>query len=180
MGADSQGFEGPEGNHGQFQSPADPGMLSSMNHRQARLILSTALVTATLTGGCKTINQDWVDARKIQASQARDWVTKNPGNYLLVDARPALAHETVRIPGSVRIDTSEIDPNDRDPRFERYKAVIVYGENPAYGRADALTKRFGEADIKVYMIDGGLKSWQQAGFDIERPNPTPAATPTNP
>lgn len=130
-------------------------------------LLSVALGTALALAGCNTTSEVEVDKARISPEKARELLTRHPERYLLVDARPESAYRSERIPHSVRLDPRDVDPRDPDPKFNAYKAVIVYGDDPSYGRANGMTKRFLESGIKVNMIDGGLKAWREKGYPVE-------------
>lgn len=138
-----------------------------MNTRRFIHILAAGLVTALSLPGCNTTSEVDVDKARVPAEKVREWIEKSPSRYLIVDARPVAAFDEGHLPGAVRMDPSELDPQDPDPKFGSYKSVVVYGESPAYGRANALTKRFLEAGVSVSMLDGGMKVWRDRGFEIE-------------
>ncbi|MDX2116138.1 MAG: rhodanese-like domain-containing protein [Planctomycetota bacterium] len=140
-----------------------------MNLLMTRRILALAIGTALAVAGCVSTDENKVDNVRLSPTKAREWLAKNPDSYLLVDARLPESFARERIPGAVRLDTRDFDENDPDPKFKAYDAIIVYGENPSFGRANVLTKRFLAAGLDVYLIDGGLKAWRDAGLPIEQP-----------
>lgn len=138
-------------------------------------ILSLVLTGLWLTG-CSKVSEDTVDKVRVAPLTLSEWLRKDPNAYLLVDARPQAAFEAERIAGAERIDPVAVDPEDIDPRFEAYKAVIVYGQDPGFGRANVLTKRFLEADLDVYLLNGGLMAWKEQGLPVitgDTAEPTP-------
>lgn len=122
--------------------------------------------TALALNGCNTTNENDVDKVRIAPLTASEWLRKNPQGYLLLDARPPAAFDAQRIPGAEQVEPVAIDPHNIDPRFDRYKAVLVYGDTPAFGRANVVTKRLLEAGVTVYMIDGGLLNWKTQGLPV--------------
>lgn len=138
-----------------------------MNTRRLTDILAAAVLTAATLTGCNTTSEVDVDKARIAPEKVREMMEKAPSKYLLVDARPQAAFDEGHLPGAVRMDPKDLDPQDPDPKFAAYKTVIVYGESPAFGRANALTKRFLEAGVSVMMIDGGMKVWRERGFPVE-------------
>lgn len=138
-----------------------------MNTRRLFYILAAGVITTSCLSGCNTTSEVEVDKARVAPEKLREWLEKAPAKYLVVDARPQAAFDQGHLPGAVRMDPSELDPLDPDPKFEQYKSIIVYGESPAYGRANALTKRFLEAGISVSMLDGGLKVWRDRGYAVE-------------
>lgn len=138
-----------------------------MNIRHVFTILGFGLFTATFPAGCNTTSEVEVDKARVSAEKIKEWLDKAPDRYLVVDARADEAFREGHLPGAVRMDPVELDPQDPDPAFDKYKSIIVYGENPAYGRANALTKRFLEAGVDVVMLDGGIKVWRDKGFPVE-------------
>lgn len=144
-------------------------MNANTQKRNAALLICTACSLL----GCNTTDENSVDAVRIPPSEAYKILQEKPDRYLLIDARPLSAFEVDRIPGAEQLDPSKFDPQDPDPRFEQYKAVIIYGADPTFGRANALTKRFLEAGIDVRMLDGGLKAWRTQGFPVENGSSMP-------
>ena len=140
---------------------------SPMNTRRIFPILAALMSTAAFLVGCNTTSEVSVDKTRIAPEKVREWVSRNPDRYLIVDARPEAAFRAGHLPNAIRMDPRDVDPLDPDPKFSRYKGVIVYGDDPAYGRANGLTKRMIEAGIKVSMIDGGLHAWRQRGYPVE-------------
>ncbi|MBL8746294.1 MAG: rhodanese-like domain-containing protein [Phycisphaerae bacterium] len=140
-----------------------------MNTRRLIDILAAGVITVAALSGCNTTSEVEVDKARVSPEKVRDWLEKSPSKFLVVDARPQAAFAEGHLPGAVRMDPGELDPQDPDPKFGAYKSVIVYGESPAYGRANALTKRFLEAGVSVLMLDGGFKAWRDRGYSIEQP-----------
>lgn len=139
-----------------------------MNTRRHTLILAAWVLTAAALTGCNTTSEVEVDQARVPAEKVREWIEKAPSKYLIVDARPQAAFDEGHLPGAIRMDPKELDPQDPDPKFASYKSVVVYGESPAFGRANALTKRFIEAGVEVAMLDGGMKVWRDRGFPVEQ------------
>lgn len=138
-----------------------------MNTRRIFPILAACLFTVFSPAGCNTTSEVEVDKSRVPAEKVLEWIEKYPDRYLIVDARPEAAFLAGHIPGAVRMDPVQVDPEDPDPSLKKYKSIIVYGENPAFGRANALTKRLLEAGLSVNMLDGGLKAWREKDYPIE-------------
>lgn len=141
-----------------------------MNTPCRRLIQAFALGTAGVLAGCNTTNENSVDKVRVTPETLESWLKKDPDKYLIVDARPKESYLKSRLRGAIQLNPGDVDPQDPDPKFDEYSALIVYGEDPAFGRANALTKRLIEAGIDVYMLDGGLKAWRESGFPVESPD----------
>lgn len=137
-----------------------------MNTRNRLCISAGVAAAAIVLGGCNTTSENDVDEVRLAPLTASEWLRKSPQSYLLLDARPAAEFEQARIAGAEQVEPAAIDPLNIDPRFERYKAVIVYGADPAFGRANIVTKRLLEAGVDVYMIDGGLLTWKSQGLPV--------------
>lgn len=138
-----------------------------MNAPVAQGIRAGWVCIAALIGGCGTTNENAVDKVRVSPELLYGWLSRHPEKYLVVDARSAASFEAGRIPGAIRVEPQDVSPTDPDPRFVKYKAVIVYGEDPSFGRANAMTKRLLEAGVDVRMLDGGLKAWRDRGYPIE-------------
>jgi rhodanese-related sulfurtransferase len=139
-----------------------------MNTRRLTPILAGLICTCAALTGCRTISENQVDDRRIAPERAWEMIDRNPSRFLVLDARTPEAFQEGRIPGARRMELAEFDPQDPDPAFKAYRGVIIYGDDPRYGRANALTKRFLEADIRVFMIDGGMMAWQSKGLPVEK------------
>lgn len=155
-------------------------ILSHMNRTCRRGLLAASIGTVLALPGCENISENDVDKVRINPVTLSDWIRKDPQAYLLLDARQKNAFDAERIPGSERLDPQTVDPEDPDPKFGRYKAVIVYGQDPSFGRANVLTKRLLEAGTDVYMLDGGLMAWKSRGLPVigvPQAMPDPSAQP---
>lgn len=140
-----------------------------MNAPMAQGVRAGWVCIAFLAAGCGTTSENAVDKVRVSPELLHGWLSRNPKKYLVVDARPASSYESGHIPGAVRIEPQDVSPTDPDPRFATYRAVVVYGEDPSFGRANAMTKRLLESGAPVRMLDGGLKAWRDRGYPIEAP-----------
>jgi rhodanese-related sulfurtransferase len=158
-------------------------MNSFVRNRIPRAVAIGISCGATCFGlvGCKTVDENAVDDVRIQPTTLDQWLRKDPDRYLVIDARPRSAFEIERLPKAEQVDLAAIDPEDPDPRFFSYKGVVVYGQDPAFGRANALTKRLLESDVDVYLLDGGIQKWKLQGLPVVpgEAAATPPASPAN-
>ncbi|MEX2219501.1 MAG: rhodanese-like domain-containing protein [Phycisphaerales bacterium] len=104
---------------------------------------------------------------------------------LLIDPRPPKDFERARIPGARNIRLPQVSPRSEvDPTLDRFKTIIVYGDDPASGVAKGMTKRLlavGYSGVRLYA--GGLAEWRRRGYPIEGTDtlaPAPPAAPGEP
>ena len=130
--------------------------------------LASLLVTPGLAGCAARTTDDTV--RRIDAlALARRLDGDRDGRILLIDSRPADAHREGRLPGSVNIRLNEVSDTRRDPALERYRSLIVYGQNAGSAAAVAMAKRFiavGYSDVQLF--DGGFDAWVASGLPVTR------------
>lgn len=93
---------------------------------------------------------------------------------LFIDTRRPERFAQGHIPSAINMRTPDIDLRyGTDPALERYKNLIVYGENPGTANSHAMAKRLIEAGyngfvkkrVKVYL--GGWTEWESTGLSIE-------------
>ncbi|HYE03286.1 MAG TPA: rhodanese-like domain-containing protein [Phycisphaerales bacterium] len=158
--------------------------------RFRRPVLALLVAMAAGLGGCKTRVSDksleFVGIPEIRRLQA----SGNPRSVLLIDPRSHRDFAEAHIPGARSIQLSEVSglKGDTDPELERFKNLVVYGDDPSTGSARGMAKRLLNAGYdSVYLFAGGLREWMAAGLPVEgdaaaRPAPTAPepATPTPP
>jgi rhodanese-related sulfurtransferase len=93
----------------------------------------------------------------------------SPDGLLLVDPRPATAFANRHIPGARNVHLEEVQPKaGRSAEFERYRRIVVYGDNPGSPAARGLVKRFiANSYDRVYLMDGGLDEWVRQGGKVQ-------------
>jgi len=93
---------------------------------------------------------------KVKVNDLADWVIKGRYDYRLVDLRSEEEHNNYTIPSSENIAVSELLKSD----LARNEKIVLYSDNDiASSQAWFLLKA---EDYKgVYILDGGLKSWQE-------------------
>lgn len=86
---------------------------------------------------------------------------------LLIDPRSERRFAEAHIPGARNIRLPQVDPaRDRDPGIERFRAIVVYGDDPASASARAMTKRLLAAGYRgVRLYAGGIKEWIGRGYE---------------
>ncbi len=135
--------------------------------RLGALALATGLAALFALGGCRSVSDrsiEVVGLSEVQRTVQRD----NGKSTLIVDARPATEFEAGHIPGAVNLRPPDIDLEDPDPALSKYKAILVYGEDPGSASAKAMTKLFLRAKYKnVRMFSGGMQAWRGAGLPVE-------------
>ncbi len=127
-----------------------------------------ALTLALLLPACSTkVSTNSIEP--IAPARVGELVGSKPHETLLLDARTPEAFQAGRLPGARRVALPDIDPIKRNPDWERFATIVVYGENPGSLAAEAVTKRLlSVAYERVYLLEGGFAAWQSAGLPVER------------
>jgi 3-mercaptopyruvate sulfurtransferase SseA len=141
-----------------------------------------ALAMSLAVSGCNRETRD-TDIRIISVSEAKNLFDRvnrgEPGIALFLDPRPAAEFNTGHIPGARNFTLAQIKPTARvDPRIDRFKNLVVYGDNPASATARGLTKRLiavGYDDVRFFA--GGIEEWAGRGYPVSTvPTPEPEGT----
>ncbi len=89
----------------------------------------------------------------------------NRDNALVVDLRPSGDFEKGHIPGSKNVQMSQFDPeNKKLAGAKALPVVLVCKDGQASGGAAKRLKKAGFE--QVYVLDGGIGSWQQADLPL--------------
>lgn len=91
----------------------------------------------------------------------------NRENALVVDLRPIADFEKGHVPGAKNVQMSQFDPENRTLVAARsLPVVLVCKAGQASGDA---AKRLRKAGFEqVFVLDGGIGAWQQAGLPLAR------------
>lgn len=153
------------------------------------VFLGVVLAMLTTLTGCSKSNISDRKIDYIDLTRAVDLFEKQKSENntaLFIDARRPERFVAGHIPGARNMRTPDIDLRyGTDPALERYKNLIIYGENPATATTHALAKRMIEAGyngfvkkrVKVFL--GGWHEWESTGLPIvvkEPKEPEPDAT----
>lgn len=161
------------------------GTLAHWFQRSSVIVL--ALFACGFLGGCKT-NWDDSDIEMLSLPKLREEIQLNqPDKLALLDSRPPQEFAVAHIAGAKCIDMADIDTRgkkDLDPRLSKYKVLVVYGNDPGSATARGLSKRLMAAGYSgVYMFEGGLAAWRNAGLPVEgtgKPAEAPGQVPASP
>lgn len=137
-----------------------------------RWATTTVLSVAAISGCTRTVSE--VDLQKAEISLAEvkavvDAAARDRRD-LLIDPRPIEDYEKGRIPGARRLELGAVSGinGQTDPALERYRSLIVYGNDPATASARAMAKKLmatGYARVRYFV--GGLGEWTRAGYPVE-------------
>lgn len=91
----------------------------------------------------------------------------NRENALVVDLRPIADFEKGHVAGSKNVQMSQFDPENRQLAAARGLPVVLVCKTgqTAGGAAKRLKKAGFE---KVFVLDGGIGAWQQAGLPLTK------------
>jgi rhodanese-related sulfurtransferase len=91
----------------------------------------------------------------------------NRENALVVDLRPIADFEKGHVPGAKNVQMSQFDPENRAlAGAKALPVVLVCKAGQASGDAAKRLKKAGFE--KVFVLDGGIGAWQQAGLPLAR------------
>ena len=152
-------------------------------HQIHRIPLSThsaLLVLGVMTllmGGCLKSNISDKKIQYIDLARAVDLFEQQKrenDTALFIDARKPERYAEGHIPGARNMRTPDVDLRfGTDPALERYKNLIVYGENPGTATVNAMAKRLIEVGYngfvkkRVKVFPGGWEEWEITGLPIE-------------
>ena len=146
--------------------------------RSALLILG--MLTLTM-GGCLKSNISDKKIQYIDLARAVDLFEqqqKENDTALFIDARKPERFAEGHIPGARNMRTPDVDLRyGTDPALERYKNLIVYGENPGTATVNAMAKRLIEVGYngfvkkRVKVFPGGWEEWEITGLSVESDTP---------
>jgi rhodanese-related sulfurtransferase len=132
-----------------------------------------AVACAAALGGCTTISDVDVDKNQVSVAEVRRLMDvqkrKNRDDViLLVDPRPPSEFEKAHIPGARNILLTHVKPKDPiDPSIDRFKNIIVYGNDPGSASARAMTKRLmSNGYSHVAFFASGLYQWLATGGEL--------------
>ena len=161
-------------------------MQLSNGNRQIALILGIAglILLAASLGGCTKSNISDRKIEYIDLTRAVDLFEKqqkDDDTALFIDTRKPERFAQGHITGAINMRTPDIDLRyGTDPELERYKSLIIYGENPGSANTHAMAKRMIEAGYNSFMKKrvtvflGGWREWEITGLPIEEDEPTNA------
>jgi len=91
----------------------------------------------------------------------------NRDNALVVDLRPSADFEKGHIPGARNVQMSQFDPENKQLAAARALPVVLVCKTGQ--TAGAAAKRLHKAGFgHVYVLDGGIGAWQQAGLPLAK------------
>ena len=91
----------------------------------------------------------------------------NRDNALVVDLRPSADFEKGHVPGAKNVQMSQFDPENKQLAAARALPVVLVCK--AGQTSGAAAKRLRKAGFEhVYVLDGGIGAWQQAGLPLTR------------
>ena len=130
------------------------------------LLVSIAFVWVTVGTGCtQRVSDETI--QPITTADLQRRIQDKPNEVLMIDARSADAFAQGHIPGAVHMTLPQIDPEQPDPQIQKYKTVIVYGQNPGSVTAKAMVKRFMKTGVKnARLLEGGIDAWRARGLPI--------------
>ena len=91
----------------------------------------------------------------------------NRDNALVVDLRPSADFEKGHVPGARNVQMSQFDPENKQLAAARALPVVLVCK--AGQTSGAAAKRLRKAGFEhVYVLDGGIGAWQQAGLPLTK------------
>ena len=128
-------------------------------------ILSLALVALTVAIVYTEIARLFRGYKALRPAELTQLV--NSENALVVDLRPIGDFEKGHIPGAKNVQMSQFDPENK--QLAAAKALPVVLVCKAGQVAGGAAKRLRKAGFeKVFVLDGGIGAWQQAGLPLAK------------
>ena len=144
----------------------------------SRLLILLALPLAGVLGaipltGCtqkisdKDVDKHQVSVAEVRRLQAEQAKRGKDTILLLIDPRTPDEFALGHIPGARNIPLANLK-SGKDKDLERYKNLIVYGNDPSSAAARAMVKRLmAQGYEDVALLAGGLYQWRVTGGAVE-------------
>ena len=128
-------------------------------------VLSLALAGLTLAIVYNELSGLFTGVRRIAPAGLTGLVNRD--NALVVDLRPTADFEKGHIPGAKNVLPSQFDPENKQLAAARsLPVVLVCKAGQTSGDA---ARRLRKAGFEhVYVLDGGIGAWQQAGLPLAK------------
>lgn len=102
---------------------------------------------------------------EISTKELAEIIKKSPGNYVLIDSRPAGRYNSSFIPTAISIPVTEMESKgEQTLNFPKDKLLIFYCGGPTCklsSKAAGLAVKWGFKNVKVYL--SGEPGWKKAG-----------------
>ncbi len=141
-----------------------------------------AAVLVMLAAGCETsITERDVEKAAISPGEVYKLVRSRDGGkpnaVLILDPRGPEDFASGHVPGAVNVPIHTVRADrQRDPRWEGYATIVVYGSDPGSAVARGLAKRLMGAGYKdVRFMRDGFVGWARAEYPVERAERTDEA-----
>lgn len=134
------------------------------------VIVAASLITILLRGDNKFTEQSMVTYIDITVEQAHLMIINNEVS-LVIDVRTLEEYTQGYISGAVNIPLDELEARISELENYKDKPIIVYCRSGVRSRlaSEILVQ---ENFKRVYNMLGGINSWIQAGYPVEKPLPT--------
>jgi len=139
-----------------------------------------AAISCLFVGGCEPHTSD-EDLRSISGAEVSRMMSdskRSPETILIIDPRTPWQYRNKHVQGAVNVQLEEIRTEyGRRPAYEKYKNLVVYGDDPGSPIARAMAKRLISSNYaKVFILEGGILEWVRQGG----PTDSVEAQPTSP
>ncbi len=124
------------------------------------------LAGAAAFAGCSAKVSDR-DLRELPPGEVAERLREDPDRYAVIDARSQEAFDAGHLPGARRLALQDVEDAAED--LSRYRAVIVYGDDPGSPRPAAIAKRLMQAGVDVYLLRAGYDGWTAAALPTRKP-----------
>lgn len=139
-------------------------------HRTAAGFAVLAACLCVLSGCSSQISDR--NVRRVDLREVSRPVEREQSSTLIIDARSPGEFGAGHIPGARNIRSPDIDTRERDPELERFRLIIVYGNDPGSAPAMSMVKKMMLAGYKdVRLFEQGFNAWRSAGLPVERGGP---------
>lgn len=138
-----------------------------MRTSQLQVLIAATLLLSACNKNISDKSVDILDVQKMARIHAKD-----SRDVLIIDTRTAEVFAAGHIPGARNIRLPEVRDDDRDPALDRFKQIIVYGQNPGSASAMAMAKRLLTAGYSdVVLFQPGFDAWKSSGMAVTPASP---------
>lgn len=160
-------------------------MQTGRSRRLGRVLaLGVAAIVISLLPGCETTTSE-KDITYIDPVKGIDLVGEHKTlmgmgetvRGVWVDPRTEAEYGKGHIPGAVNIPYQHVTRDNY--LLKDYDIIVVYGSDYNDAKASGMSKKLMELGFKkVHTLEGGLRAWRQAGYEVETGENTSTADAT--
>ena len=136
--------------------------------KKTRLLIISLFTLAVLLG-CKDAPPDPVMVKNLNAEEGYELLEENKSNpdFVILDVRTPEEYNSGHIQNAFNIDYKASDFKDKVSKLDKNKTYALYCHSGR--RAVASSDIMAELGFKHLYQFGGIKQWQEAGYNLTPP-----------